>query len=422
MGNLKKAVHPAWVMVFAGAIITAVGIGAYNSTNSVFVKPVCDELGLNRADFTLHRTIITLVGVCFLPLYGKLIRRIGIKPILLTSSVAIGLITIGYSFSTQLWNFYVLAVINGAFMNGVTFMTVGVLISSWFEDKKGLAMGVAYCGSGVGSAVMVPIVSGWIEQFGWQGGYRWLTIVGMILLLPAVLIVREYNASTGDVPYRSKKTQENLSKKERQFSDNQLFLKDAMRTPTFWLLLIASLSLGICAAGPMTHSIPYLTDIGYSTNFASSVFSVFAVTLAIGKILLGILFDRFGSLAGSLIVGICCVISPLLALLSSFPGVPWIYAVFMGIASCGISVPVNVLLINYFGEKDFPALLSFYTMVMTLSMSLSVPMMGAIYDTWGSYVLAWKILEIFALLAVACLVGAYVMRKRMPSKGTVRNS
>jgi len=189
-----------------------------------------------------------------------------------------------------------------------------------------------------------------------------------------------------------------------------------MRTPTFWLLFAAFFSMAICAAGPNTHSIPHLTDIGYSMPFASAVFSLFAIMLAVGKIFFGILFDRFGSLIGSILVGVCCVSFPLLALLSSFAGVPWAYAVFLGLASCGISVPVNVLLVNYFGTKDFPAILSFYSMVTTFGISVSVPMMGAVYDNAGSYKIAWVILEVFAVVAMICLIGAYVMQKHVPPK------
>ncbi len=64
-----------------------------------------------------------------------------------------------------------LAFINGIFFNAVSFMVIGILVSYWFEDKRGFAIGLAYSGSGLGGAIMVPVVSRVIELVNWRFAY-----------------------------------------------------------------------------------------------------------------------------------------------------------------------------------------------------------------------------------------------------------
>ena len=78
MQEVKKAFY-GWKIVIASTIILAVGLGMFNSTNSIFVKPVCDSLGFGRSQFTLHRTIMTLTSACIMPVYGKAIQQLGVK-------------------------------------------------------------------------------------------------------------------------------------------------------------------------------------------------------------------------------------------------------------------------------------------------------------------------------------------------------
>ena len=418
----KEKIFYGWFIVLAGIIITAAGIGVFNSANSVSVKPICDELNLSRGEFTLHRTIITLVGAFLMPLYGKIIKTHGVKKMFLISTISLTLVTIGYSFAAQLWHFYVIAAINGIFVNGLNFMTVGIMVSQWFDDKKGFAMGLSYCGSGIGSAIMVPIVGQMIEQVGWRWSYRGIALIAALILIPTVLfIVKERPETMGLKPYIDKnKSAEELLKEQNAFAG--ITFKQALRTPTFWMLAVSFLLISICAGGPNTHTVPYLTDIGYTTAFAASVLSLTMIALTVGKVILGFIFDRFGTLSGSLFVAICCLGYPLLAMAALNPAAPWAYAVLLGLASCGFSVPVMVLITKYFGSKDTATLFSVCSMITTFGTSASVPLMGIIYDISGSYKWAWIMLFTFAVIITICLIGANVTSRKIIAKYQVIES
>lgn len=405
MKRTKKQARPlfyGWVIVAASVLLSAIGLGMFYSTNSAFVKPVCQTLGFTRAQFSAHRSIVTVCGALLMPLYGRLINRMGAKRVLLAGAVGLSAAMLGYSAVQKLWQLYAVALLNGIFLNGVSFMTIGVLVCHWFDDERGTACGVAYCGSGVGAALAVPAIGRIIESLGWRAAYRTMAAVGLaVLLLTILLLVREEPSEMGLQPYSNGKS----GAKGRVVPRNQgMAFGQARHSAIFWMLLIAVFGVSGCVAGPNTHTIPYMTDIGYSTAAATMIVSVFMLMVSVGKILLGVIYDRLGTRAGNLFVGCCCIAFPLMALAARARAAAWGYAVFVGLASAGSSVPLSILTLKYFGERDFSMVFSFVNMASTAGTAAIVPMMGWVYDRTGTYAGAWMLVLAVAITSTALLM------------------
>jgi MFS family permease len=410
--NIEKQIFYGWKIVIAGVIVLAVGLGMFTSTNSLFVIPVCESLGFSRSQFTLYRTIITMASICFMPFYSKVIQRIGTKKTLLIGAAALSVITFCYSFSNKLWHFYSLAFINGIFFNTLSFMVIGILVNHWFEDKRGLATGIAYSGSGLGGAIMIPIVSHVMELTGWRFAFQFMGIVGLVLLFPVImLVIKDTPDKAGLKPYTASKAN-NGRINEKENPAFNLSLKESLHTSRFWLLAAGFFLISIFAGATNTHSAPYLNDIGYSIAIVSAIVSLFMLFMTIGKIFLGIMYDRLGSLTGNILLAACSIIFPIAALFSHITAFPWIYAITLGIASCGISVPVPILIGKYFGMKDTPMIFSIFVMIITFGTSISVPLMGAVYDYSGNYQPAWITLLVFSLIIAVCLIAAEFSYRR----------
>ncbi|MGI6238524.1 MAG: MFS transporter [Christensenellales bacterium] len=392
-----------WVVVAASAVALALGLGMFNSTNSVFVKPVCDSLGFERGPFTLHRTIVMLVSALTMPFYGRMLRSAGVRRVLLAGALMLSVLSVGYSFARKLWHFYALAALNGAFYNGLSFLSVGVLINDWFDGKKGTALGLAYAGSGLGGAVMIPVVSRVIELAGWAWAYRLMGALGIAILLPVILIfVRNSPSDLGLERYPSDAPESGGV----AGAQSGLMLTEAMRTGKFWVLVAAFVLINAFASSTNVHSAPYLSDLGYAAGYVSAVISLFMLVLTVGKIALGALYDRFGTLVGSAILSVFCLGFPIFALLARVPAMAWLYALFVGMASCGVSVPATILINKHFGSRDFAGIFSFISMVSALAASASMPAMGAVYDVTGSYRPAWIAFVGVGIAVTACLIGA----------------
>lgn len=408
--------HYGWIIVATGILVLAIGQGMFSSTNSVFVVPVCEDLGLSRSSFTFHRTIISLVSCIVTPFYGKIIQRFGVKKTLLTGTFVLSTVIFCYSFSTSVVHFYILAFINGIFGNALSFMIIGILVSGWFADSKGLATGLAYSGSGIGGAIMIPAVTSIVERYSWRTGYRVMGILGFVLLIAAgLLLIYDHPQDKGLEPYTSSRKKDTVSTKPVF----DLSLSEVLKTSRFWLLAAAFFFISCFASATNTHSTPFLSDLGYSSETVSAVISLFMIFLTVGKILLGFLYDKLGSLVSAVFIGCCSILFPISALLSGSMPFPWIYAVLVGTASCAFSTPMPILVTRYFGIKDYPTVFSILSTVTALASAIAIPLMGAVYDTTGSYTLGWYSLLAFGIVVAICLVGAeisYLRKAKKPGK------
>lgn len=403
-----------WVIVFACALITGAGMGIYNSAVNVLIKPICESLGFARGEFTLFNTISMLTGVLVLPAFGSVLRKYKTRHILLVCAVAGGLVRFGYAASTRLWHFYLLGFLNGLFINGTNFVIVGNIIRVWFKDNRGVATGIAYAGSGLLGSLTLPAISGVYEQYGWQWAFRLMGIMGMAVLIPVILLlIKDRPEDMGLKPYTKTTAPDEKGAEPPDAQPIGLTRGQALKTPTFWLLAVSVFLIAFCSAGPQQHTASYLTDIGYSPAFATSIISFYLIVLTVGKISLGALFDKFGVFMGSLFVGACCIVSPTLALAAGIPAMPWVYTVVLGLANSGISVPNSVLTSTYFGDREFSSIFSMVTMASTLGTAVSAPLMGAIYDFTGHYNPGWYLAIAAGCVVTACLVGVNITGKKL---------
>ena len=199
----KGKLFYGWIIVLCCTLLVAAATGIFVNCLGIFVKPVCEDLNFTRGAFTLYSTIGGFVGMFAVLVYGELYRRYPhhIRKFIALGTVVSCAVFYGYSLSTKLWHFYTLAAIYGTVSMTLAGISVTTLINNWFVDKKGLAMGLAYSGSGVTAAVMTPILSGVVSDFGWRWGYRLLAVCGFVLLfVSAFVLLREKPADMGLEP------------------------------------------------------------------------------------------------------------------------------------------------------------------------------------------------------------------------------
>ena len=405
-------IHYAWIIAFASVLITGAGVGILNSCFGVFVRPVTETLGFSRGEFTVYGSISILVSVVLMPYYGTLFKRFGFRRIAIVGAIVCGLAFIGNSLASQLWQFYIFALVIGLFINSFGIMSVGILINKWFSDAKGLALGIAFSGSGLLAAILIPLSNRFIELHGWRWTFQFLGAISLFVLVPVILfVIKDKPEDIGLEPYRSKKSRE----KDAQSSNNldtELTREQAFRTTSFWLLVAAVTGIALSQAGPHVHTVAFLSDIGYSTAFVSLITSAYMLLLTASKVIIGILFDRLGSLKGSMLIGGSCVFFPILALFASFPVVPWFYALFLALASSGSTILGTVLTINYFGRKDFSRVYSIVSVFIYIGVAVSSPLLGVIHDVTGNYSSAWLLIIGMGIAVCICLLGAYRTSKQ----------
>ncbi len=397
-------IHYAWIIVIAGFLTTGASVGLLNNCVSVFIKPVSEDLGFLRSEFTLYQTISTLTSVLLLPLFSEVYARLNLKKVIFIGSIIGSAALYSYSFARQLWQFYIIAFIYGISINCIAMTIVGLIINKWFKDKKGVASGIAFAGSGCFAAIAVPILTQIIDNYGWQYGYMAIGVSAIVILLPTTLFLIKINPSDmGLKPYVSPKKNE---EKVTMFKDTLtgIRLSDAKKTPCFWTFILWSFLMGFVSMGMQPHTMAYLTDIGYDNTFSSLMVSVIMIGMTAGKLILGYIFDEVGAFRGALIGTSAGLFAAILVL---FAGNSTIFAVgyslFIGISCSTGTVAVNYLSASYFGDLDFARILPMVSMACLFGVSLGSPFSGLMFDLMGSYTIAWLIYLVLAIVALGVI-------------------
>jgi MFS family permease len=264
-------------LTFGPSAIAVLGFG-------VFVRPLEAEFGWTRTQVSLASVIISWMIVLVSPLQGILIDRFGSRPVVLASipAFAAGIGAL-YLLPNNLAVFYLMWVIIPILAVGLWPLAYLKAVSTWFERRLGLAIGIANAGIGIGSA-LVPVIAGsLIAMYGWRSGYLGLAVIALVVTWPiAWLFLREQHAIGDRKPGAA-------STAPPVFG---ITFKEATRTRTFWLLAGAYFLLGVINTALITQQIPMLIDSGLTPQAAAFVQSVFGIAMMVGRLGTGYVIDR----------------------------------------------------------------------------------------------------------------------------------
>ena len=403
-----------WWVVFASICGLLVGAGAINVfAFSVFLKPVTQDLHVGREFFSTGLILTsTLTAIGTLPL-GKMLDRWGVRRVLMVGLVLYSLGVAGYALMTAAPTMMYLAFgIAGIFGCIGSPVPYGVAISLWFDRRRGLAIGIAMAGVGLGVAVVPQIASFYIAHFGWRAAYLVLALtVFVIAWLPVALFVREPSRSDaerhGDISIQGDLP---------GMTAREAFLKSWR----FWTLTIAFFIAIMAINGTLTHVVALLTDRGIPLSAATGALSAAGLALIAGRIVSGWCIDRL--FAPYVAIGFFVIPMVGIALLASRAGgmVPLAGAILCGLG-VGAEVDIMAFMVSrYFGLKAYGTIYAVMFAVFSFAQGFGASIAGWSYDRYHSYGPAFIIFEVF--LVVTCVMiaplGPYPYPKRPATPAT----
>lgn len=383
-----------WGVLFAAFIMMFSGVGLGINCLSLFFKPVIADLGFSRTEISLTMTIIYLASMLASPFLGYFLARYSMKVVITVCAIVTGLSYAFLSLSSTLRGFYLISFVTGAFRMGCSTLPAAMLINNWFDDKKGMALGIALAGSGVGGMIFNPLTNWVIFHHGWRWAYIMLGTVIIMTILPVTwLMVKEVRP----VVDKEEKGGQVVS---------GLFVSRALKSPFFWITGLAVLFMTITSFGIQMHIPAYLTDIGYSPAMAAFVVSGFMGMLILGKIILGAVLDRYGVKKAVVYITATYLISILTFMHASNRFMLVLFVVFFGLNNACVTVLLPYLTSHLFGAKDYGCIYGALNVFSTLGFAVGPPLSGLIFDKTGGYqsafwlYLALALLTMFMYLAV----------------------
>jgi len=360
-----------WVIVAAGAFMGCVAIGSIFSL-PVFLQPMSAATGWSRADISLAMTLnFIAMGTASFG-WGMATDRFGPRAVLLSGSSLLGLGLVLASRATSVREFQlVFGALVGA-GGGAIFAPLMATVTTWFDRHRSLAVSLVSAGMGVAPMTVAPIAAVLVSTYDWRFAQLSIGLAAWALLLPTAFLVRR-------APIESD------NRRESRADEAQMTVRQALTSPQFAIL--ASTYFLCCAthSGPLFHTVSYAISCGLPVIVAVSIYSVEGLSGLAGRIVFGLLGDKFGAkrtFVSGLIVQAIAAGSYLFARQQSeFYAV----AVVFGFAYAGVMPLYAVLVRENFPLPIIGTIVGATSMASSLGMALGPLAGGVIFDTYGTY-------------------------------------
>ena len=416
--KLRKPFY-GWVIVGVVFLIGSTEAGVFQNILSIFLKPMVEEFGWSRATVAGSIAFGSLCGGIASPWVGPILDRHGPRMVAFLGIIILSAGLVGMSFTRQIWQIYIFFGIGRMIAIGVLTLVISVTVSNWFIRQRGRAMGIAWLGPRVGSALLPLFVQYVIHSQGWRMAWSALGLLVFLLsALPALIFLRRRPEDIGLWPDGEPPVLDKTQEKHRlnhvntvpfnKISDPEWTRAQAIRTHSFWELVLLSCLLLFCGGGINFHVYPFLTDQGVSEASAVLAISIMAISGAIGGLLWGLLTERSPTkVLLSIEVGLGGVV-----FLAFFwflkAGMIWtlgvrIVYIFVGIYGFlfgGVYPLLSIIWAEFFGRTSLGSIQGVVN-PFKLTANATGPVFGALcFDFFGSYTVPFLAFSIIYLISV----------------------
>ncbi len=380
--SAQKKFYRGWFIVVVCLLGISTGPAAFGLASLFLLGgPLGEEFGWNRTAISTAVSAMMLCTAFSLPIMGRMVDRFGVKRVLVPSVIIFGLCLMAGALITQYWQFILIYVAMGTIAVGTNSVPYMHVLTSWFDRRRGLAIGIAGSGTGLGFGYVPLITQYFVANYGWRGAYIGLGLIMLLFTLPMILfLLHEKPQSLGLHPDGAP-SGEHVA----QPASSGDTLAEAMRRRDFWSLITIFAGLAFVLYGLIPHIVPMLTDRGVPVSRATWLASAFGWSAFAGRLLIGFLVDRYDARH---IAFTFFSLSALGLVVLAVPMPIWALAAAAMILGVSLGAEVDMLAYltsRYFGLKNFAQIFGAMFSAVMVAMSLSPLAFGAVFDYTGSY-------------------------------------
>ncbi len=364
-------------------------------TYAVFLLPLTDDFGWSRGQLTSVYAVYMLTSGLAAPAAGMLIDRLGPGFLYAFGVACLGTGQLLASQITELWQFYVcIGLLSGVGVAAMGMVTTSTLLSRWFRDRLGTAMGFGYAAMGTGVLVLVPFAQILIDSVGWRTTY--LALGGGLLCVLPILLFAPWRRIAAGNPDHARARAADVA------AQGAWTLGRALRDPSFWGLFCVFLFTSMAVFSVVPQAVAYFVACGFDPLTAASAFGVTGFLSVVGMIGTGMLTDRFGRRLTATLSYLCTLIGIVaLMLLARAPNL-WllfVFVLFFGIGQGARGPVVAALAARLFPGGGLGGIYGAITLGLGFGASTGSWASGLLYDATGGYQAG------FTLAAAAVLAG-----------------
>ncbi|MDD5701397.1 MAG: MFS transporter [Dehalococcoidales bacterium] len=384
----------SYLIIIAASIIN-MAIGA-RAAFGVFFEPMASEFAWSSAAISGTFSISMIIEGIVSAVSGWLSDKLGTRVVLTFAGLITGAGFILMSQIHTMWQMYlVYGIALGIGMGGLMVPSISMLAKS-FVAQRSMVTGIVLATGGIGQLIAPLLAHQLISSYDWRMSF---IIFGLILfvliIIPGQFLKPRFARNEGTSPNRPVPRQNLIRKDGTSHS-----FSEALRTSTFWLMIIIFGSFAYCFLSLMVHLVPYSIHIGISAGTAAIILACFGGVVIIGRLVLGAMGDRIGNKKTTVAGFILLSISMLLLLFTGEVWTLFLFAVIGGIGMGGINTSQSPLSAEYFGVKAHGSIFGVMAGITVILGAIGPFVTGFLFDSTGSYQIPFIVCAVISFTGV----------------------
>jgi len=363
-----------------------------NSSFGVFFKSLEDTFNLTRATTSSILSSRMAFSCVFAFLGGWAIDRYGPRIVFSIMGFFIGLSLILTSQTTSAWQLFIAYSLLLAIGIGAVYVVMTSTVLRWFDRRRGLALGIAGSGGGLGIALIAPLSAFLIDSFEWRNALMILGGIAWLVILPVSQLLKKDPYEIGALPDGTTPGYQTPEVEQGTTAPKTIPLLRMFRTTSFWSFLFIWLLMAFSGSFVMTHIIPHAIDLGFSPIRSATILSLSGIATIAGRLIAGIITDKLNAK----VVAIICSLLQVAALLWLI----WVHELWMlylfgfvhGFTFGGFGIAITVLIGGTFSLDGIGKILGVLEIGIFIGAAIGAYLGGLIFDASSSYTLAFLIM------------------------------
>jgi MFS family permease len=387
----EGGVFHGWKLVGALSVVLFFTAGGGLYVFPVFIGSLQAEFGWSMTQISAGAAGFAIVMGFANPVVGAFFARFGARRTMLLAAVLTVLTSLALAALQNLWMLYAIMLVSGFAVAASTILPAQALVTSWFDEFRGRAMGLTMLGIGVGGFLLPPLNELLIRLLGWRLVWVVNGAVFVLVVIPLIArFVRTRPSELGLLPDGTAPGERRGG--ESPVTASGLPVRRALSTPTFWLLAGIFLLQLTAVSGLSFHFVPFATqEAGFTPQQAAFFYGLAIGFSIVGRLLFGWLADRWHASLLMALALLLLALGPLaielliVRLALREVGVLWLYAIPFGIGIGGNAIMTPVVVGRCFGELHFSRIMGLLMSGFALGILIGIPLGGWIFDETGSY-------------------------------------
>ncbi|NMC13816.1 MAG: MFS transporter, partial [Chloroflexi bacterium] len=378
----------------SGLAIASMGI--VPNANGVFYTPVSAALNVGRGAVALCATITGITQGLFSPLVNSALKKLNVKKIIIIGSIITAVATVLMARANSVWIYNLLGFFRGLGSACFYYPLIYLIIGNHIKKGRSTIIGFVMSMTGIAGALFSPLFSNLINNYGYQVCYIIVAALILIFCFPAMLILKIEPSEMGPEAHENDQiAQKEVAEQSSKYRKLRFF------QPLYILVCLVFFSLALLC-GVSHHFSGYAESIGFA-NVGALMLSAVMVGNLTFKFIIGAICDKANSFVGTVVMAFINIAGALILLLFTNN----IYLLLLGSFLFGVifsvTIPAASTVRSIYGDAQFGQANSTLSMFTSISASVSITVVGYIYDLTNSYstpLIASMIIALLCILAV----------------------